>query len=265
MSRLLLLALLVGCSPASPPESTPVPTAAPTPSAEAPAGSSSPAPAEPAAAADPPCPAEREVTPGPAFDSKSLASAGAIDGVAVGEPPVFEGTVYGSGRVALGAATRVVVPDTAIVREGAAGKTVFVFVARSLRFKGHPPREMPLGGVRQNMGLAQRVEANELRLSTFGEFSSKEGGATVQLAVLVPPGVPVVRRSGLTGAESEAANWHTFKASPSLGQIGHWYSTPNANPLYTRVALQDDAKRVVSHMGGAPSPLRCEPARAQEP
>ena len=255
--RVLLVLSLSACASSAPGDVRATSVASPPPIAPAPAPSVAPVTGPDVATAT--CPSVQRITPGAAFDTKALAKAGAVQGSATGAPSVFEGTVFGAGSVGVGSATRLVVPDTAIVTDGAPAARIEVFVARSLHFKGHPPNEMPLTGVRQNMGVAYRIDEDdhELTISTFGEFATKEGGAAVLLYVRVPARLTVDRRTGLTGALSAAAQWHDFKAEPHAGQVGHWYSTPNANPLFKRVKLEDDPVRVVAHAGAAPEALVC--------
>ncbi|HZU34493.1 MAG TPA: hypothetical protein VFA18_01220 [Gemmataceae bacterium] len=46
-------------------------------------------------------------------------------------------------------------------------------------------------------------------LATFGEWHSQiEGGTNIRLVVLVPQGIKVEQRHGLSGRDSAAAKWH---------------------------------------------------------
>ena len=53
------------------------------------------------------------------------------------------------------------------------------------------------------MGCATKVEGKTLFvMATFGEWTSKVGGARIELLLVVPRGVEVERREGLAGSDT---------------------------------------------------------------
>ena len=206
------------------------------------------------------CKASAPATPGPALalPPAGAGATAAVDGSEASESgkPVFSGSLFQHGSVARGAHTKLIVPDDAVLVQGA-GKGIDVFVQKALGFRGHPPEPMPLAGLRQNFGVASRSENKTLELATFGEFATKEGGASLRLVIQVPTGLAVVRHAEYSGVNSAATDWKGDKRSPTAGRVGYWYATPNPGSGWQRLALKDDAHRTAAQGGSPPARLGC--------
>jgi hypothetical protein len=112
------------------------------------------------------------------------------------------GSAFDEARVDLGTYRKVVVPDNASVWGVDRGEPLQLLMEKRLSYMGHPGEPMSIRAMRSQMGCATRREEEALLIATFGEWSSKEGGARMRVTVLVPDGVVVVKRRGLSGPES---------------------------------------------------------------
>ena len=241
------------------------PPASPEPDAGAPPGTAG-ASTEAQPSAPPPCPREESApTAVAAFDIAALPSKGAVDGsdgAGVARVPVFGGQIYQRGKVAVGTHTALRIPITALVAEGAKDGTIEVFVSKALHFKGHPPEAMRAAGVRRNLGVATSSDGTTLVIATFGEFGTIEGGASMQLFVRVPKGLPVHARHRLSGEASEPVQWPNdeagYKASQA-GRLGYWYAAVNPVKGWKSVPLVDDPQQVASQAGKYPEEPGCTP------
>ncbi|MBO0697929.1 MAG: hypothetical protein J2P46_06025 [Zavarzinella sp.] len=180
-----------------------------------------------------------------------LALAGCTSEGASGDPSVVvdkrraasekveNGTAYDRAAVDAGAAKKVVLPDTATVRRTAEAGPVRLFMAKHLGFQGHPPEPMSIREARKNMGCAVKAEEDGLVLATFGEFRTIEGGASMKLVAVVPEGLKIEQRKGLSGHDSAGREWHgTYLTKPADAKGGYWYGP--ASPAGGWRAVPDD-------------------------
>ena len=160
-------------------------------------------------------------------------------------PDVENGTAYDVGAVEPGAARTVVLPDTAAVRRTAEAGPVRLFMAKRLTFVGHPPEPMGIRSGRKNMGCAVKAEGNALVIATFGEWDSHiECGAGLTLVAIVPAGLGVERRAGLSG-EGAAARGRPGRdpTKPPGAKGGYWYGPATPADGWKAVPDQPDPNR----------------------
>lgn len=140
----------------------------------------------------------------------------------VGCARVHNGTVVDVADIPLAGATRLALPASAVVtRDGPAG-VMRIEMTKRLRFHGHPPRSMSIAAGCRLMGVATRRSGDVLELATFGDFATKEGGASIELAVRVPPGVDVDKERELEGDTSPARGSSSGREHPDT----YWYASP---------------------------------------
>jgi hypothetical protein len=73
---------------------------------------------------------------------------------------------------------------------------------------------MSIQTARKKMGGAVRADETALLLATFGEWSSKVGGALMHLLLMIPEGIEVEKRANLSGPES-------FGNKPKVAKEGY--------------------------------------------
>ena len=120
---------------------------------------------------------------------------------------VCNGKAYDASRIRLEGIRKLVVPQDVSIRAGQEGG-IDVYAAKSLDFFGHPPDSMGISESRRWMGAAMKVEGDELRLSTYGQWDSNiEGGLQIHLLLVVPPGVQVSRSLASDSSPSCSRGW----------------------------------------------------------
>ncbi len=128
---------------------------------------------------------------------------------------VSNGTVHDSAEIPLADVRTVRVPERAEVEFVESGTTIRAEMAKTLAFAGHPPRRMSIRETAKNMGVATRMEGDLMELATYGEWDSQiEGGAFIELTLVVPKHISVVRGTSLSGPDSVAQGWDNEDADP---------------------------------------------------
>jgi hypothetical protein len=158
-----------------------------------------------------------------------------------GPGDVENGSAYDAGSFDLGANKKLAVPANATVVQRGDGAKVQVFLKKTLQFGGHPPTPMSIRTARANMGCATKTAEGVALVATFGEFSTKEGGADVHVTLIVPTGVTVEKRANLAGDDSAAHPRPDEKAARK--PVGHWYGPAAPGAGWTPVATTPDAQR----------------------
>jgi hypothetical protein len=157
---------------------------------------------------------------------------------------VENGSAYDKATLDLGEVKRIAIPEGAEVVQGDDGRKIRVFLKKTLDFAGHPPEPMSIRTGRTKMGCATKVEGQTLVIATFGEWTSKEGGARIKLLLVVPKGVEVERRKGLAGSDSAA---HPAPGvSPSeRGETkdGYWYGPTRPTDGWQAARTDPDVDR----------------------
>jgi hypothetical protein len=158
---------------------------------------------------------------------------------------VENGSAFDRAAVDLGNAKKVVLPRNAAVDRGAAGDRLQLFMKKTLAFGGHPPERMSIRGARKNMGCAVKAEGDVLVVATFGEWDSRiEGGAHMRLVAVVPEGVEIERRQGLSGPDSAGREWHgQYLTKPKNARDGYWYGPASPAEGWTAVPDVPDPER----------------------
>jgi hypothetical protein len=132
----------------------------------------------------------------PACDS-SIVRSGSADW------SVANGTAYDQATLDPGNAKTLIVPQNAKVTATSTDGRVHLYLKKKLAWMGHPQLPADIRYERYKMGCATHRDGPVLTLATFGEWDSvKEGGATIALAIIVPPGLTVETRDGLSGQDS---------------------------------------------------------------
>jgi hypothetical protein len=130
-----------------------------------------------------------------------------LDGEAP-SPKVENGTAHDRAVLDLGAVTKVVLPAEATVRRGGEAGKVQLLMAKRLSFYGHPGHAMSVRVTRTGMGCATRNEGAAIVVAIHGEWDSGiEGGARVDLVAVVPDGVEVEQRAGLSKPLDATRAW----------------------------------------------------------
>jgi hypothetical protein len=158
---------------------------------------------------------------------------------------VENGSAYDQAAVDLGTAKKVVLPHDAVVRRtGEAGK-VQLFMRKTLGFVGHPPESMSIRDARRNMGCVVQIEGDALVIATFGEWDSRiEGGAELQLVAVIPEGVELEQRKGLSGPDSAGREWHgQYLTKPTDAKAGYCFGPASPTDEWTAVPDVPDPAR----------------------
>jgi hypothetical protein len=157
---------------------------------------------------------------------------------------VENGSAYDKAVIQLGRAETLVLPEDAVIRRTGEPGQVMAFMQKTLAFAGHPPRSMGIHDARRDMGLAVRAAGDSLVVATYGEWDSRiEGRARLKLVVLVPEGLHVEQRAGLSGADSEAGDWRGLGAPPQPSGGGYWYAPTVPAPGWTAQPAVPDPDR----------------------
>jgi len=157
---------------------------------------------------------------------------------------VVNGNAYDRGEFDLGTAKRLAVPADAEVMQGTGtGATIHFFTQKTLSFGGHPPEKMHIRTARNNLGIATQVDGDALVVGTFGEFSTKEGGASLKLRLVVPQGIAVEKRTDLSGHASKVHSGLGVK--PRDPKNGYWYGPTGPSDGWTLVKTMADTNRTL--------------------
>jgi hypothetical protein len=154
------------------------------------------------------------------------------------------GSAFDQAAVDLEKYKKVVIPDQATLRHQGEGGKLQIFTEKSLKFFGHPPEPMSIRTARKNMGTAVMHEGDALVVATFGEWSSKEGGAAMRLVIVVPRGVEVELRPGLSGPNSAGQQWNwDYLTKPKEVKEGYWYGPASPADGWTAIPDVPDPER----------------------
>jgi hypothetical protein len=120
---------------------------------------------------------------------------------------IENGSAFDQTALEIGTCKKVVLPDDAIVRREGEGSKLRLFLKKTLAFGGHPPHSMSIRDGRKHIGCAVKAEGDTLFLATFGEWDTgHEGGVYLRVVVLVPTGIAIEERAGLSGMMSALQN-----------------------------------------------------------
>lgn len=158
---------------------------------------------------------------------------------------VENGSAFDRAALDIGEHKKVILPDGAEVRRKGTGTKVQIFMKKTLAFGGHPPERMSIRTARKYMGCAVRAEDDGLVVATFGEWDSRiEGGAQMGLVFVVPEGIEVEQRPGLSGPKSAGREWHgQYLTKPKEVKEGYWYGPASPADGWTAVPDVPDRDR----------------------
>jgi hypothetical protein len=152
---------------------------------------------------------------------------------------VTNGSAFDCYGVSFGSVSTIVIPDGIEVNESASANTLVIKTNKTLAFGGHPPKPMSPETARNNMGIAYKLDGDELHIATYGEFSTKEGGAFMKLVLSVPPKSKIKKKAEYKGPESLAAT-----KEYSAEEKDYWYTGNKAAPGWTSLkAVPDPGSR----------------------
>jgi hypothetical protein len=158
---------------------------------------------------------------------------------------VENGSAYDRAAIDLGAIKKVVLPNDAVIRRSSETGKFELFLRKTLAFGGHPPEAMSIRTARKNTGCAIKAEEGTLVVATFGEWDSRiEGGAYIRLIVLVPDGVELEQRKGLSWPNSAGREWHGQRLTkPKDAKGGYWYGPASPADGWTAIPDTPDPDR----------------------
>lgn len=148
---------------------------------------------------------------------------------------VENGSAYDRAAVHLGAAKKVVLPDDAVVQRSAEAGKVELFMKKTLAFGGHPSERMSIRDARKNMGCAVKAEEGALVVATFGEWDSHiEGGTFMRMIAVIPEGMELEQRKGLSGENSAGDGWTAIPDVPDRNRTAQGLAPPE-RPIRNRM------------------------------
>jgi len=159
---------------------------------------------------------------------------------------IVNGTAFDKAEVDLGDIKSVVVSHNAIVKQMDGISKMQIYTAKTLCFFGHlsQPNQLTIHGARLNMGCATSREDDTMIIGTYGEWSSIEGGAWIDLIIVLPSGISVEKKKGLSGPDSSLHKVDDeYVITPKDRVHGFWYGP--ASPLigWTIVPSVPDMER----------------------
>ena len=154
---------------------------------------------------------------------------------------VENGSAYDRVILDLGPRKKLVLPDNAVVRRAGEPGKGQLFMKKTLGFCGYPPKPMSIRDSRHNMGCAVKLEGDALVVATYGEWDCVEGGAEMRLVAVVPEGVDVEQRKGLSGADS--AGWIGTYLTKPRDTSGYWNGPASPADEWTALPGEPDPDR----------------------
>lgn len=123
-------------------------------------------------------------------------------------PHVENGTAYDRATLDLRGVKKVVLPADATVHRKEPGESADLFMAKELGFAGHPGETMSVRKTRKKLGCATRKEGLTVLVATHGEWDSGiEGGEYLKLVAVIPDGIEVEQRPGLSKPVDAGRVW----------------------------------------------------------
>jgi hypothetical protein len=123
--------------------------------------------------------------------------------------------------------TLLIIPMNAIAEPNDTRDSIKLFIAKTISFGGHPPREIGIQACRNYFGAALKREKQILKIATFGEWDSRiEGAAWINMIITYPTRMKIERRTNLSGDSSESINDSKANFTGRLNGDGpYWYSS----------------------------------------
>ena len=158
---------------------------------------------------------------------------------------VQKGDIYDKGTLKTADIKSLIVPDNAIVERTGTEGAIELYVKKTQSFGGHPPEPMTLESARKKMGCATKEENGKVTLATYGEFSTKEGGAHLKLLLRVPASLIVETQPDLSGPKSAGHRKLSgaYLTKEPDAKDGYWYGPASAGPGWKAIPMEPDVKR----------------------
>jgi hypothetical protein len=155
------------------------------------------------------------------------------------------GSAFDKAAIDVGDCRKITIPDNAEVRHQGENNKLQLYMEKSLDFLGHPPEPMSIQTARKNMGTAVKRDGDALVVATFGEWDSHiEGGAAMRLVIVVPNGMKVEQKPGLSGPDSAGQEWHgKYLTKPKEVKEGYWYGPASPANGWTAIPDVPDPER----------------------
>jgi hypothetical protein len=160
-------------------------------------------------------------------------------------PKVQNGDIYDKAVLKVADIKTLIVPENAKVERTGAEGPIELYVKKTQSFGGHPPEPMTLESARKKMGCATKTANATVTLATYGEFSTKEGGAHMKLLLRVPAALTVETQPGLSGPESGGHKRQSgaYLTKEPDTKDGYWYGPSSAGPRWKAIPMEPDVKR----------------------
>ncbi|HEV8062758.1 MAG TPA: hypothetical protein VGP68_22955, partial [Gemmataceae bacterium] len=112
----------------------------------------------------------------------------------------YDGNAYDGAALRVDPKLKLVLPDraTVIERHDDAG-LVLIYMEKHSHFGAHVRHPVSIANFRKEMGCAAKLDKGALLIGTFGELGFMEGSRNMKLFVVVPRGMEVAQRAGLSG------------------------------------------------------------------
>jgi hypothetical protein len=122
-----------------------------------------------------------------------------------------------------------VFPHDAVIEEGDIPGTIEIYMQKRLDYAGHAGKGNPMSirEERKKMGCAYRAKDGKQAIATYGEWSSKEGGAYIKLRIVVPRTLHYETRKGLSGPEYPIGTREARSREPIRPGTSGWTEIPS--------------------------------------
>ncbi len=115
-----------------------------------------------------------------------------------------DGTAYDQASLKTDNVKKLILPQNAEVRHSSDSGKIELFMAKRFGVAGRKFESVRIRELRNHMGCAVNAEGETLLLATYGEWRDMHGGADIKIVVIVPQGIEVEQRNGLSGEDSAA-------------------------------------------------------------
>jgi hypothetical protein len=159
---------------------------------------------------------------------------------------VLNGTAYDRSALLVEGSDFLVVPGRARVERTGRYGLVEIYERKSLSFFGHPPDSMSIWTTRLDMGCVWKVGGDSVLLAPYGEWDSHiEGGATMELRIVVPPTLSVLRSTDSTGEDSPCRSGGWIP-SPRRGAVDYRTDSDLCGPGWHPLHQAPDPRRMAA-------------------
>jgi hypothetical protein len=167
-----------------------------------------------------------------------------------GEGSTIEnGMAFDQASVDLKGAKSVTLPEKAHVVRADDVSGLRIFMRKTMEFYGRSGESLSIRHTRTFMGCAAERKKEELRLATFGEGLSTDGGGWMSLVVHAPTTIDIRQSPGFQGIDSPTRSWKPDKPLRKTPGAGKWYGQEYFASGWEVVPDKPDPKRIVEKKG----------------